>query len=323
MSLQRHSTQDFPVRDRMPILLDVYAAIERIEVELLDDAPPEGDWSVRFLPNLTILDSRSKSTCISRRTRRHVADGKDDLVFTIITGGTISYSRNGAEPEILKPGDAYLGYNDRPSEHRLAHNPGFMDIVVPRDLLGPHIADLDGVTRSKLPPTSELRLLTRYAQSLTREFDKISPKTAAIHSRHIRDLIAIAVGAKPDAAEVACRRGVRASRFAAIKADIAANITRPDLTIQSVASRHCISPQYVRALFNKEGTTFGDYLLEQRLDYVHRKLGDPRYADYQISDIVFEAGFGDLSYFNRTFRRRYGMTPSDVREGALAGARSW
>jgi hypothetical protein len=27
-------------------------------------------------------------------------------------------------------------------------------------------------------------------------------------------------------------------------------------------------------------------------------------------------GFNDLSYFNRIFRRRYGMTPSDAREEA-------
>ena len=31
-----------------------------------------------------------------------------------------------------------------------------------------------------------------------------------------------------------------------------------------------------------------------------------------ISTIAFETGFGDLSYFNLAFRRRYGLTPSDV-----------
>ena len=38
-----------------------------------------------------------------------------------------------------------------------------------------------------------------------------------------------------------------------------------------------------------------------------------------VTDIAFDVGFGDLSYFNRTFRRRYGMTPSDLRAAARQG----
>ena len=45
-------------------------------------------------------------------------------------------------------------------------------------------------------------------------------------------------------------------------------------------------------------------------------LRDPRYAATSISDIAFACGFGDLSYFNRAFRRRYGATPSG---GAVGG----
>ncbi|WP_283810827.1 helix-turn-helix domain-containing protein [Bradyrhizobium macuxiense] len=43
------------------------------------------------------------------------------------------------------------------------------------------------------------------------------------------------------------------------------------------------------------------------------RLIDPRSSGRSISTIAFEAGFGDLSYFNRTFRLRYGATPSDIR----------
>ena len=32
-----------------------------------------------------------------------------------------------------------------------------------------------------------------------------------------------------------------------------------------------------------------------------------------VSAIAHESGFADLSYFNRAFRKRYGMTPSDAR----------
>jgi AraC-like DNA-binding protein len=45
-------------------------------------------------------------------------------------------------------------------------------------------------------------------------------------------------------------------------------------------------------------------------------LADPRFVGHPISTIAFEAGFGDLSHFNRTFRRRFGMTPSEVRARA-------
>jgi AraC-like DNA-binding protein len=42
-------------------------------------------------------------------------------------------------------------------------------------------------------------------------------------------------------------------------------------------------------------------------------LTDPRHADLTIGAIAYTAGFGDLSTFNREFRRHFGATPSDVR----------
>jgi AraC-like DNA-binding protein len=42
-------------------------------------------------------------------------------------------------------------------------------------------------------------------------------------------------------------------------------------------------------------------------------LIDPRYAGLNISTIAFAVGFGDVSYFNRTFRHRFGATPSELR----------
>ena len=42
-------------------------------------------------------------------------------------------------------------------------------------------------------------------------------------------------------------------------------------------------------------------------------LRDPQWHSRRIADIAAEAGFTDLSYFNRAFRRHYGATPSDIR----------
>ena len=36
-------------------------------------------------------------------------------------------------------------------------------------------------------------------------------------------------------------------------------------------------------------------------------------TDGRIGDIAFACGFNDLSYFNRCFRRRFGLTPTAAR----------
>jgi AraC-like DNA-binding protein len=108
---------------------------------------------------------------------------------------------------------------------------------------------------------------------------------------------------------------MRATRLREIRKDILSNLGRHALSIDGVASRHGISPSYVRQLFAAEGTTFSKFVLEQRLNAVRAMLADRRFAGRTIAAIAFEAGFGDLPSFNRIFRRRFGMKPSEARDG--------
>jgi AraC-like DNA-binding protein len=130
---------------------------------------------------------------------------------------------------------------------------------------------------------------------------------------HIHDLLASALGATQDAAILAEQRGIRSARLRAIMVDIVENLGRRELSITNVALRHRVTPRYIQKLFWSEGTTFTAYVLERRLAEANRMLGDPRFASYTISDVVYKVGFGDLSYFTRAFRRKYGTSPSDAR----------
>ena len=80
-----------------------------------------------------------------------------------------------------------------------------------------------------------------------------------------------------------------------------------------VARRHKLSPRYLHRLFEEDGVSFGEYLIGLRLTRAQRMLSDTRFAALSISTIGHDAGFGDPSYFFRSFRRRFGMTPSDMR----------
>ena len=77
-----------------------------------------------------------------------------------------------------------------------------------------------------------------------------------------------------------------------------------------------ITSRYVSMLFESDATTFSEFVLAQRLHRAHHMLTDQRWSDRTVSSVAFDAGFGDLSYFNRAFRRRYGATPSDIRRKA-------
>jgi AraC-like DNA-binding protein len=48
-------------------------------------------------------------------------------------------------------------------------------------------------------------------------------------------------------------------------------------------------------------------------------LTQANWAQSPVGAIAYDAGFGDLSYFNRSFKRRYGATPREIRNTMLHG----
>src|SRR5262249_53312759 len=132
---------------------------------------------------------------------------------------------------------------------------------------------------------------------------------------HVYDLLAKTLGATRDAAMLADGRGVRVARLKAIKDDIARHLTDARLSVHTVAARHKVSPRYVQRLFDECGSTFTEYVIEQRLERAHRLLSDPRLGSRTLTAIAYAAGFNDLSHFQRRFRRRYGAPPSELRAG--------
>jgi AraC-like DNA-binding protein len=137
-------------------------------------------------------------------------------------------------------------------------------------------------------------------------------------AQHILDLVGLCVGADRDAAHAAATRGLAAARLDAIKSDMLRELGRSDLDLARIARRHGLTPRYVQRLFERAGSSFTTFLLDRRLMAAHRLLREASSRRRKVSDIAAAAGFGDISYFNRAFKARFGATPSEIRAGAAA-----
>jgi AraC-like DNA-binding protein len=167
-----------------------------------------------------------------------------------------------------------------------------------------------------------LDLLLGYVRLLHTRQTPLQDELGHVAAGHIRDLMAAMIGPDAGAGPTDCERGgVRAARLRAIKADIGKHFCEPELSIDVIAMYHSVTPRYIRKLFQEEQTTFSDFVLFLRLER-SRQLLRTRAAS-TIASIAHACGFNDLSYFNRTFRRSYGITPSDYRNGApISGGRA-
>lgn len=85
-----------------------------------------------------------------------------------------------------------------------------------------------------------------------------------------------------------------------------------NITIEDVASLCNYSPKYFGRLFLKQiGMSFQDYLTSLRLNYAYHLIA---HSERSILDICYEAGFTSPTYFSKSFKRRYGFPPSQLRQ---------
>jgi AraC-like DNA-binding protein len=84
------------------------------------------------------------------------------------------------------------------------------------------------------------------------------------------------------------------------------------ITIAEVAKIADFSESHFMRYFkNTMGIPFIEYLKDYRLTMAARLLQS---SESTILEIATEVGFDNLSYFNRSFKKRYGLTPSQFRK---------
>ncbi len=93
------------------------------------------------------------------------------------------------------------------------------------------------------------------------------------------------------------------------------NYTR-EIDLDSVANAVFVNPQYFSKVFKKTlGISFSEYVNRLRINHACNLLIT---TDWPINNISIEAGFNNVSYFNRVFKQLMNITPYRYREEKLS-----
>jgi AraC-like DNA-binding protein len=90
-----------------------------------------------------------------------------------------------------------------------------------------------------------------------------------------------------------------------------------EISLADVAAAAGASIFHFSKVFHRStGVTFTDYLSRVRVEDARTKLLNP---NLRVSEIAYDCGFQSLTQFNRTFKRVFGQSPTEFRNGLHSG----
>lgn len=108
-----------------------------------------------------------------------------------------------------------------------------------------------------------------------------------------------------------------------IKAFLRKNFSDPSMCLSKLSDQFHISESYLSHLFKERtGENFSVYLENLRLNEAARRLHAMGEKDQGLSSLYLELGYNNPTTFRRAFKKCFGITPSEMRDGKSSAPRS-
>jgi AraC family transcriptional activator of tynA and feaB len=294
---------------------DLASAFVRLEPRKISDDPFEGMISRADAAPIQIsLVKAAKHSVL--RLHSHIIDSTDDLCFINLQLEGLGCTTQRGHEQVSSPGDLAVADTTEPFEIANCRNFKLFCFAVPRYLL-PN--GFFGRPRLNLSTTEIGRALSRTLAGYA-ELRLSSPTAAgasALIGAHVVDLISHAPGFL---AEAPAERANASVLLSMMLDYIDRHSDDPDLGAATLAAKFHCSPRYVHRLFAGTGRSVGEHVSEKRIVVCMRNLLDPARRRKTIAEIAFDAGFRDISHFNRLFKRSNGAAPREFRRALASDA---
>jgi AraC family transcriptional regulator, positive regulator of tynA and feaB len=287
---------------------DLADAFVQLEPRKIAEQPFKGTISRTDVTSIQI--SRVEATKhVVLRLRSHIARSIGDVYFVNLQlDGVGRYTQRGHE-QICSPGDLAIVDTTEPFEIANCRNFSLFCFAVPRQLLPNALAERP---RLRLSETAAGRALSRTLAGHAELCLRSEPNTgiSAFGAQHVVDLISHA----PDILEERAPERAGLSVLLSMMLDyIDRHLDDPELGAATLALKFHCSQRYVHKLFSTTGRSVGEHINGQRIIVCTRNLLDHAHRRTTIAEIAFNAGFRDISHFNRLFKRSTALAPREFR----------
>jgi AraC-like DNA-binding protein len=277
------------------------------------DRAYSGSMSLRACESATFAHVQSADQLLLRTPQRVRHAERETVLLNVMIAGECHVEQEGRRA-LLRPGDLCLYESVRP--YHIA-TPGSFEVLVvmaDRRKIEASFGDLRLFTGIPIANTTPVGAIAgQYWRSLAANALALNEAELGPLVETGFDIVRTALGSLVSSTNTQAP----SSTFALQRAKIFMQQTfhRFDLSPDEIAQASGLSLRRLQELFQAEGSSIMGYLRDLRLAMARRYLSDPVFARQSIGIVMGSSGFIDQSQFARAFRKAYGLSPRDFRNG--------
>lgn len=263
------------------------------------------------------LAEASYSALIAERTPRLIRRDDPELYGIALARTGDQGIEQVRQRALVRTGEMVLLDSSLPLRTRAAvtsSRSGALIVQVPKQLIRIPEPRVKALLAVPLPTASGIgKLLVGLLQGIMDEYTRLSPHDLVRTGQSVLDLTAAVLGHFTDRDPVLPPESRQRLLFLKCSAFVERHLADPELSPGVVARAHGISPRYLQLIFQEQGTTPSSFISERRLAHCRRDLADPALQTVPVHAIGARWGFPRASEFNRSFRKREGVSPGAYR----------
>lgn len=265
------------------------------------------------IANLKLIEAISDSKEASRTSRNIATDDDEYFILILVLDGRLQISQFGRDCELSR-NTFGLFHLSSPSYYRHQERTHVIDLKIPAATLRSYIRDPHRYVAIARPAANGIgRVVGDLFKSLMGQA-ACMPEWA-LHScaGQMMGVVATAIECSGHDAVVGSP-AIRSSIFKRAEAYIEINAGDPLLNATAVAKSVGISVRYLQKVFQEQGLSIGEVIRNCRLERCYDDLLCGKSANSLVKEVAFKGGFRSPSHFSTAFKRRYGVTPDELRK---------